>query len=196
MLEEVELFPYLPPLTPPRKSISKGFSASFKSGPVVTKIQTFSKWNVLRQIIVKLSFWRRKETENICAYSPPHPISLQQLSDFFVENLQDFNGGVQFSWKAPSVWKRFPWKAIQIFRARMRVSLLLCFKTKYRDGDTFYIYCKVRGSFWGEKAISALFNLDFVFFWAHEQSPDSVWTDRKQILILGSVEFLFPSMFW
>ena len=48
MLEEEELFPYLPPLTPPRKSISKGFSASFKSGPVVTKIQSIDIFKMKR----------------------------------------------------------------------------------------------------------------------------------------------------
>ena len=113
-LHQESQFPKVfPPVLNPAQSLQK------------SKAQTFSKWNVLRQKIVKLSLWRRKETENICAYSPPHPISLQQLSDFFVENLQDFNGGVQFSWKAPSVWRSFPWKAIQIFRARMRVSMLL-----------------------------------------------------------------------
>ena len=162
MLEEEELFPYLPPLTPPRKSISKGFSASFKSGPVVTKIQTFSKWNVLRQIIVKLSFWRRKETENICAYSPPHPISLQQLSDFiFLKicriSMAAFNSVGKLLQCGKDSLER-PFRYLGQECASHCCHLL---KTKYRDGDTFYIYCKVRGSFWGERAISA-FNFVFI----------------------------------
>ena len=142
MFEEEELFPYLPPLTPPRKSISKGFSASFKSGPVVTKIQSTDIFKMKRIEANNCEIVLLKKKRNwkyLCIFSTTSNFLATALRFYFFENLQNFNGGVQFSWKAPSVWKRFPWKAIQIFRARMRVSLLLFFLKQNIETVTLFV---------------------------------------------------------
>ena len=88
MLEEEELFPYLPPLTPPRKSISKGFSASFKSGPVVTKIQSTDIFKMKRIEANNCENIRLKKKRNwkyLCIFSTTSNFLATALRFYFLK---------------------------------------------------------------------------------------------------------------
>ena len=57
-----------------------------------------------------------------CSFNQVYPLPCKIFAIAFSSNfvhLQDFTA-FQFTVKAPTVWRRFGWKAIQIFRARLR----------------------------------------------------------------------------
>ena len=97
--------------------------SGFKPNPPVLKplqkstSQTFSKWNQLRHEMEILKESEAVKTLKLfCIFVTFNFLAMAFLSPDF----EDFNAThIQFRLKAPSVWRRFPWKAIQIFRARL-----------------------------------------------------------------------------
>ena len=98
--------------------------SGFKPFPLIWKptqsfekstAQTFSKWYLLRQEIETLKQWKPENKFILVTFNFPGIA----LSRDFV-NFKDFacNHSIRFE-SSPAVWGKFPWKAIQIFRARL-----------------------------------------------------------------------------